>query len=66
MMLCEEDHLEAFIAATKTMDVITEEFMARWICIFSSKYVDFARLMAVLPMEAMLKRCREFKDTGRV
>ena len=68
MMLREEDHVRAFLMATKTTDVILEEFMARWICIFGSKCVDFARLMAAifLPMEAMLKRCREFKDAGRV
>ena len=68
IMLRGEDYLEAFIAATKTTDVILEEFMAGWTCVFGSRCVDFARLVAAifLPMEAMLKRCRVFKDAGRV
>lgn len=54
--------------ATKTTDGILDDFMARWIRIFGSECVDFARLMTgmLLPIEAMLKRCREFLDAGPV
>jgi hypothetical protein len=63
MMLREEDHLEAFVTASKTTDLILDDFMARWTENFGDENESFARFIAgiMLPVEAMLKRCRDLQ-----
>jgi hypothetical protein len=65
MMLREEDHFEAFVTASKTTltELILDDFMVRWKEIFGEENESFARFIAgiVLPVEAMLKRCRDLQ-----
>jgi hypothetical protein len=63
MILCEEDHLEAFTTASKATDQVLDDFMARWRAIFGEENEWFARFIAgvMLPVEAMLERCRELQ-----
>jgi hypothetical protein len=63
VMLREEDHLEAFVTASKTTELILDDFMVRWREIFGEENESFARFIAsiVLPVEAMLKRCRDLQ-----
>jgi hypothetical protein len=63
MMLREEDHLEAFMTASKMTDRVLDSFMVRWRTIYDDEKEPFARFIAaiMLLVEAMLKRCRELQ-----